>query len=102
MNPIVGSEVYKMAQQGEGGYTLTAKSWNDYERFSKRRAMKFKNIPTITIKFLKYYGFIKVYLKNGRLKDMVGVSWTRAKVKMNNIKCYFLNTVTDRCLKVKR
>ena len=74
MVPYPGTKIGKMAETGEGGYILSAKNWNDYNK-QIGDALDFSGVRRKTLERLQFFGYIKVYLKNWRLLDFIKFCW---------------------------
>jgi len=78
MVPYPGTLIGKMAEKGEGGYILCAKSWNDYNK-QIGNALEFSGVPRKILERLQFYGYVNVFLKNWRLFDFVKFCWNYRK-----------------------
>ncbi len=70
MVPYPGTKIYEMAKNGEGGYRLIAKTWNDYNK-QIGNALELVNIPRKKIERLQMFAYLKVFLKNHRYWDLI-------------------------------
>ncbi len=75
MVPFPGTEVWEMAQRGEGGYRLISKDWNRYGKQLGGGALEFAHLSHRQIKLLQLYGYIRVLLWNFRFLDFVKFLW---------------------------
>ena len=85
MVPYPGTLVGKMAEAGEGGYILSAKNWNDYNK-QLGDALQFSGVSRKTLERLQFYGYIKVFLKNRRFLSFIRFCWMYRKIGMEVVK----------------
>lgn len=78
MTPYPGTEVARMAAQGEGGYKLLTTDWDEYNK-QIGGAMEFANLNRRQIEWLQVTGYAKVYLKNYRFADFIRFLWEYRK-----------------------
>jgi len=81
MVPYPGTAIGKMAEAGEGGYILSAKSWNDYNK-QLGDALQFTGVSRKILEKLQFLGYVKVFLKNLRLLDFFCFCWQYKKIGM--------------------
>lgn len=74
MVPYPGTEIAEMARKGEGGYVLLTDDWNEYNK-QFGNALAFKNLSRKELERLQFWGYLKVFLWNLRLWDMVKFLW---------------------------
>jgi len=75
MVPFPGTEVAKMAAAGEGGYRLLSTNWDDYNKHPGN-ALEFTSISRTRLELLQMWGYVNIFLRNGRLVDMLRFLWT--------------------------
>lgn len=69
MVPYPGTKIAEMARKGEGGYTLLAHDWNDYNK-QIGNAMALKGITRNQLERLQFTGYLKVFIYNYRFIDL--------------------------------
>ncbi len=69
MVPYPGTEVSKMAVEGNGGYRLLSFDWDAYSK-QINYSLAFNNISLRTIKMAQFLGYILIFLFNGRILDL--------------------------------
>lgn len=74
MAPYPGTEVSRMAAQGEGGYYDLSSDWDTYQK-QTGRAVKFRNIPIWKLELLRFYAYLAVFVFNLRLGALVRFVW---------------------------
>ena len=85
MVPYPGTAVGKMAEAGEGGYILSARDWNDYNK-QLGDALEFSNISRKKLERLQFFGYISVFTKNGRFFDLAKFCWQYKRAGIHLIK----------------
>lgn len=70
MVPYPGTEVGAMMQRGEGGYVLKSKDWNNFNK-QLGDAVTYRGISRAQIEKLQFWGYIKVFLYNFRIFDLL-------------------------------
>jgi len=85
MVPYPGTEIGKMAEAGEGGYTLSAQNWNDYNK-QVGDALHFTGVKRKTLEQIQFQGYIKVFLINRRFLNFIKFCWQYKKVGIVVIK----------------
>lgn len=74
MVPYPGTRIAAMAEKGEGGYVLTASSWNDYNK-QIGDAICFRNLTRRQLERLQLWGYVKVFLFNLRIVGLLRFAW---------------------------
>jgi radical SAM superfamily enzyme YgiQ (UPF0313 family) len=74
MVPYPGTEVAAMARRGEGGYRLIARDWNDYGK-QHGNALEMESLSRRQLELLQAIGYVQVFVRNGRLADLVRFAW---------------------------
>ena len=69
MVPYPGTEIYKMALAGEGGYRMISNSWDDFNK-QIGNALELKDITRQTLERKQLQGYLKFYLYNFRFLDL--------------------------------
>ncbi len=79
MTPYPGTEVARMAANGEGGYRLLTTDWDQYNK-QIGGAMEFAGLTRAQIEWFQVKAYLKVYLFNHRYRDLVAflVEYRRA------------------------
>jgi radical SAM superfamily enzyme YgiQ (UPF0313 family) len=70
MTPYPGTEVWEMAMRGEGGYKLLSMNWEDFNK-QTGSALELKNLSRKQMELLQLRGYLTVYLRNFRLRELV-------------------------------
>jgi len=78
MTPYPGTEVARMAAEGEGGYKLLTTDWDEYNK-QIGGAMEFANLSRRQIEWLQVKAYLMVYLKNHRYRDLAAFLWEYRK-----------------------
>lgn len=74
MTPYPGTEVSKMAAKNEGGYKILSTDWDEYNK-QIGGALAFASLTRRQIEWLQIKAYIKVYLYNLRLLDLLFFVW---------------------------
>lgn len=74
MTPYPGTEVARMAAQGEGGYRLLTTDWDQYNK-QIGGAMEFAGLTRAQIEWFQVKAYLKVYLYNHRYSDLASFLW---------------------------
>lgn len=74
MTPYPGTEVARLAAQNKAGYRIISTDWDDYNK-QIGGALEFANLSRNQIEWLQTTAYLKVYLLNGRIKDLVLFLW---------------------------
>jgi len=69
MVPYPGTEIYRMAQKGEGGYRLLSRDWSKYDKYGGG-ALELKGLPLAELERWQRQMFLEFYLRNGRFLDL--------------------------------
>ena len=75
MTPYPGTEVWEMATQGRNGYKMLSMNW---ENFNKQTgsALELENLSRKQMEFLQLKGYLTVYLRNRRYREMFDAIWS--------------------------
>jgi len=74
MTPYPGTEVARLAAQNKAGYRIISTDWDDYNK-QLGGALEFANLNRKQIEWLQTTAYLKVYLLNGRFKDLMFFLW---------------------------
>ncbi len=74
MVPYPGTRVAELAARGEGGYRLLSTDWNDYIN-QIGHSLAFEHLSRRQLELLQLIGYVKVFLANGRYKDLADFAW---------------------------
>jgi len=88
MVPYPGTEVYELARQGKAGYKLLSVDWRDYNK-QVGNALEMETLSRKEMERLQAYGYLKLYLKNGRYKELAKFMWTYRKAGFYLLKKQF-------------
>ncbi len=69
MTPYPGTEVWDMAKRGEGGYRMLSMRWEDFNK-QIGSALELENLSRRQMEMLQLRGYLTVYLKNFRLREL--------------------------------
>jgi len=78
MVPYPGTEIREMAKRGEGGYRLLSEDWSEYDKYGGK-SLELKNLSHEELLKYQRWAYIKLYLKNLRLFDIVNFLWKRKR-----------------------
>jgi radical SAM superfamily enzyme YgiQ (UPF0313 family) len=70
MVPYPGTEIWEMAIRGQGGYVKMSDNWDDYNK-QLGNAVSLKSMSRRTMERMQAFGYVYIFLYNGRLGDMV-------------------------------
>ena len=70
MVPYPGTEIYRMAQSGEGGYLLLSRDWGDFNK-QMGKALELKGVSRRTLELMQVKAYFSVFLRNGRFRDLL-------------------------------
>jgi radical SAM superfamily enzyme YgiQ (UPF0313 family) len=85
MVPYPGTRVYEMAKRGEGGYRLLSECWSDYDKYGGR-ALELRHLRYEDMEKLQRSAYLRLYLRNLRLLDLVRFLWVRRKAVFHLLK----------------
>jgi radical SAM superfamily enzyme YgiQ (UPF0313 family) len=85
MTPYPGTEVARMAANGEGGYRLLTTDWDQYNK-QIGGAMEFAGLTRPQIEWVQLKAYAKVYLLNRRYTDFVRFVWEYRKAAYEAVK----------------
>jgi radical SAM superfamily enzyme YgiQ (UPF0313 family) len=85
MVPYRGTAIGKMAEAGEGGYVLSTKNWNDYNK-QIGDVLRFTGVQRKTLERIQFFGYVKVFLWNLRFFDFIRFCWEYRKVGLAVVK----------------
>ncbi|MED5446638.1 MAG: hypothetical protein VYA62_00310 [Planctomycetota bacterium] len=74
MCPYPGTEVGRMAAQGEGGYRLVTTDWDEYNK-QVGGAMEFAGMTRNQLEWIQLRAYLAVYLRNWRFWGFVKLAW---------------------------
>jgi hypothetical protein len=74
MVPYPGTQVWEMAQRGEGGYRLLSRDWKDFNK-QIGNALELSGVSRRQLELLQIYAYVSLFLLNFRLVDFVGFCW---------------------------
>ena len=78
MVPYPGTEIFQMAKENKGGYSLTDADWDGYNRYGSK-AMIFENFTYRQLLLYQISGNLLFYLLNGRFWGLI--NYLSPKVK---------------------
>jgi radical SAM superfamily enzyme YgiQ (UPF0313 family) len=74
MVPYPGSEIWEMVTRGEGGYKLISVNWEDFNK-QIGNSLELEGLSRRTMEYLQLRGYLTVYLRNLRLREMAEAIW---------------------------
>jgi radical SAM superfamily enzyme YgiQ (UPF0313 family) len=74
MVPYPGTKIAQMVENGEGGYKRLSRNWNDYNK-QFGNSIEFDHLSRRQMELLQLYGYLKVFILNGRLIDLTKFVW---------------------------
>jgi hypothetical protein len=63
-----------MVENGEGGYKRLSRNWNDYNK-QFGNSIEFDHLSRRQMELLQLYGYLKVFIFNGRPIDLTKFVW---------------------------
>ncbi len=78
MVPYPGSEIWELATRGQGGYKLIGVNWADFNK-QIGNALELESLPRKTMEWLQLKGYLHVYLRNLRFREMFEAVWINRK-----------------------
>jgi radical SAM superfamily enzyme YgiQ (UPF0313 family) len=72
MTPFPGTPIFEMAVNGEGGYRLLSDDWQQFDKYASG-VLELENVSLGQLKALQLAAYLTLYLRNGRLRDLVGI-----------------------------
>ena len=72
MVPYPGTEIYNMIKRNEGGYKLISHDWSDFNK-QVGNALELENINRRELEKLQLQAYMKFYLYNYRLLDLIKI-----------------------------
>ena len=74
MSPYPGTEIARLAANGEAGYKLVTTNWNEYNK-QIGGALEFASLSRKQIEVMQVKAYTSVFLKNHRYVDFVKFLW---------------------------
>lgn len=74
MLPLPGTEVARLAATQQGAYKYMSFDWDEYSK-NTGTAIEFENFSRKHIERAQFVGFLKVFLYNGRMLDLLKFVW---------------------------
>jgi len=78
MVPYPGSQIWELATCGQGGYKLIGVNWEDFNK-QIGNALELEDLPRRTMERLQLQGYLYVYLRNLRFREMFEAIWINRK-----------------------
>jgi radical SAM superfamily enzyme YgiQ (UPF0313 family) len=98
MVPYPGTEVSKMAANGEGGYKLVSYDWDDYGK-QINGSLEFTNLSLRSIKLMQMVGYTLIFLANFRFWDFSKFFWNYRTAAINLFTDTFFGKKQSKSLK---
>ncbi len=89
MTPYPGTEVWEMATRGQGGYKMLSMRWEDFNK-QIGSALELENLPRRQMELLQLRGYLTVYLRNRRYREMAQAIWGNRR-RITFILCKLIN-----------
>ncbi len=70
MVPYPGTEIWRMAREGEYGYRLLTEDWRAYDKYFGR-ALSVKGLSNRKLELLQSLTYVWYYIYNGRFRDLL-------------------------------
>jgi anaerobic magnesium-protoporphyrin IX monomethyl ester cyclase len=74
MMPLPGTEVAKLAAKKQGGYSRISFDWDEYSK-NVGVAVEFTNFSRKQIERVQFWGFVKVFVINFRILELIQFVW---------------------------
>jgi radical SAM superfamily enzyme YgiQ (UPF0313 family) len=95
MVPYPGTEIWEMAIRGQGGYVKMSDNWDDYNK-QLGNAVSLEKMSRRTMERMQAFGYVYIFLRNGRLGDMIRTIAKNQTLVMNMLrKLVFLPPVAS-------
>jgi anaerobic magnesium-protoporphyrin IX monomethyl ester cyclase len=98
MVPYPGTEVSKMAANGEGGYRLVSYDWDEYGK-QINGSLEFTNLSLKKIKMMQMLGYTMIFIANFRFWDFLKFFWNYRIAAINLFTDTFFNKKQAKSLK---
>ena len=90
MVPYPGTEIYKMAKKGEGGYKFLSEDWNSYDKYFGD-ALELCGLSRRKLEALQMLTYCYFYASNARFKELFDFIWQFRKEAFVHIRKLFAN-----------
>jgi len=70
MVPYPGTEIWRMARNGEGGYRLLTEDWQAYDKYFGN-ALELRSLSHRQLEFLQVLTYVWFYVRRGRFLDLL-------------------------------
>lgn len=78
MTPYPGTKVWDLATRGEGGYKMITTTWEDFNK-QTGKALELDTMSRKTMERLQLQGYLTVYVRNLRFREMLSAAWTNRR-----------------------
>ena len=85
MVPYPGTEIFKMALSGEGGYKIISSNWSDFDK-TIGNSLELETLSRNDLEILQLRGYLEVYLLNYRFFDFLKIFIENRKVVISALK----------------
>jgi radical SAM superfamily enzyme YgiQ (UPF0313 family) len=72
MTPYPGTEVYRMAKDGMGNYSVISEKWDDYNK-QMGNALELTGLKRKDLERMQAYAYLKVYLYNFKIFSLLKI-----------------------------
>jgi len=95
MVPYPGTEVARLAQNGEGGYKKLSLNWSDYNK-QLGNALELESLSRAELTKLQMLGYLKFYMKNLKIIPFLSAAWKYRKLIFAIVIKYFNATAKEK------
>ena len=85
MVPYPGTEIFKMALSGEGGYKIISSDWSDFDK-TLGNSLELETLSRKDLEILQLRGYLQVYLLNYRFFEFLNFFIKNKKVVISALK----------------
>ena len=93
MVPYPGTEIFEMAQKGDGGYKLLSRDWRVYNK-QFGDALELDGLTRKKLEKLQVFGYFKLYFYNFRFIDLLKIIFENRKLVIKMSKKIFIEPLT--------
>jgi len=91
MVPYPGTEVARMAANGEGGYRMIGADWDDYTK-QTGSALEFTYISKKKLEILQLFGYLAIFIGNWRILELSRFFWNYRIAAFNVVRNILLGS----------
>jgi anaerobic magnesium-protoporphyrin IX monomethyl ester cyclase len=101
MTPYPGTPIYEMARKGKGGYRLLADDWKSFDKYSGA-ILEFGNVTLTRLKWLQIWCFIRLYLSNWRLYDLLRLALKQHILMVRMVRGLLQQVLSDFICRIRK